>query len=291
MKWLLDGPLAAFDCETTGVSVEQDRIVTACVALLQPAAPTWKQEVHSWLIAPDIDIPQAATDIHGITTVFAKENGEPPAGALDVIAHDLARAFLAHIPVVGMNVVFDFTLLDRELRRHGLPTLDERLGRPIRPVVDVLVLDKFLDPFRKGSRRLETLCEMWGVRIDGAHNSTFDALAAARIAYKMALFSQDVPAAEARLNYLGATPRRVGEVADRLSTLALMSADKLHANQIRWRAEQCDSLRAHFDRNGTPHDGVPGDWPVLPCQRPVAEPSFEDIWGTPDPTTAVADHG
>lgn len=266
MRWLLDGPLACFDTETTGVNVDEDRIVTATVGTLQPGTP-WSVDTRSWLIAPDIDIPDEATNVHGITTAQAKEHGEPPAGALDLIAHDLCRLFLARIPVIGMNVVYDFTLLDRELRRHGLPTLDERLGRPIGPVVDVLVLDKWLDPYRKGGRKLTDLCTFYNVKIQGAHDSASDALAAARVAYRMALISQ-YPAEEIAQMYL--SRRQSLEVVDRFVALGEKSAEALHRNQIGWRQEQCESLRAYFEGKGIAHDGVPGDWPMIPARSPLA---------------------
>jgi len=260
MKWFIAGPIGCFDCESTGISVAEDRIVTATVGLLQPGTP-WNVDVKSYLIDPGVDISPEATAVHGITNEYAKEHGEEPGIALDLIAHDLARIFLAHIPVVVMNGVFDFTLADREFRRYNLPTLEERLGRLIGPVVDVLVLDKWLDPYRKGGRKLTDLCAQYGVKIDGAHDSAFDALAAARVAYRMALLSQDFQAASAAYVYKRRNPL---EIVERLATLGAMSMIDLHLAQVRWRREQCDSLRAHFDRNGTAHDGVPGDWPCIP---------------------------
>ena len=260
MRWLLDGPLACWDVESTGVNVFEDRIVTSTVGLLQPGTP-WKVDTKSWLLAVDIEIPEAATAVHGITTVQAKEHGEDPAQALDMIAYQLARAFLAHIPVVAMNCVFDFTILDRELRRHDLPTLDERLGRPIGPVVDVLVLDKYLDPFRKGGRKLTDLCLQYDVRIDGAHDSAFDALAAARVAFRIAQRSQ-LSVDEIASMYQ--SRNKPGEVAQRFRDLGQMTPADVHDAQIGWREYQCDGLRAYFDNKGIPHDGVPGHWPLIP---------------------------
>jgi DNA polymerase-3 subunit epsilon len=261
MKWLLDGPLGCFDVESTGISVETDRIVTATVGLLQPGTP-WSVDTKSWLIDPGVEIPEDASAIHGVTTEQVREHGEKPEVALDVIAADLARAFLARIPVIVMNGVFDFTMIERELRRHGLPTVEERIGGPVRPVVDVLVIDKWLDPYRKGGRRLTDLCGQYGVRIDGAHDSAFDALAAARVAYRIALMSQYPPE---QLAQIYADRRRPMEVVERFAQLAEMSAADLHDAQIGWRRVQCDGLRTYFDSKGIAHDGVRGDWPLIPA--------------------------
>jgi len=217
--------------------------------------------VHSWLLAVEIDIPDEAITVHGITSAFAKENGEPPAQALDIIAHDLARAMLARIPVVGCNLTYDLTLLDRELRRHDLPTVDERLGRPIAPVLDALVLDKHIDPYRPGGRKLTDLCETYNVVIAGAHDSTFDALAAARVVYRIGLLTQ---CGDEYLMKWYAARKRPTEIVERLRSIAAMSLFELHDAQVGWRREQCDGLRRYFNRKGTKHDGVPGDWPQLP---------------------------
>lgn len=267
MKWLLDGPLACWDSETTGIDVYEDRIVTATVGTLTPGTP-WAVDTRSWLIDPGVDIPDAAAAVHGITTLQAKEHGEQPAAALDAIARDLALLFLDNVPVVGMNVCFDFTILDRELRRHDLPTLDDRICRPIAPVVDVLVLDKYVDPYRKGGRKLTDLCDLYQVRIDGAHDSAFDALAAARIAYRMAqraAFTRE----QTTQMYAALGRKRPGEIADRFVQLGRMSAVEMHEAQVEWRAVQCDGLRAYFDNKGQAHDGIPGDWPMIPAQPAV----------------------
>ncbi|NUQ88686.1 MAG: 3'-5' exonuclease, partial [Glycomyces artemisiae] len=57
-RWF-EGPLLGFDTETTGVSVEQDRIVQA--ALVTGTGST------TWLIDPGVTIPPGATRVHGIT--------------------------------------------------------------------------------------------------------------------------------------------------------------------------------------------------------------------------------
>ncbi len=194
------GPMAGYDTETTGVDVEQDRIVTATVALIRPGEPT---DVRSHLVKVDVDIPAEATAIHGITTEHAQANGRPAVDVLDVVAADLAFALLAKVPVVGMNIAFDLTILDRELRRNGLPTL------------------KAVDPYRRGKRRLPDLCATYGVRIDGAHDSAHDALAAARVAWRQAERHHHI---------------RSADLFD------------LHEAQAQWRADQTASFRRYLMR-------------------------------------------
>lgn len=275
--WLA-GPFCAFDVESSGIDVENDRIVTACTALLRQATPTWQQEITSHLIAIAIDIPAEAEDIHGISTKFARDHGQPATQVLDLVAADLTRAMLAHIPIVGSNLAYDFTILDRELRRHNLPTVEERLGGPIAPVLDVFVLDKHLDPFRKGKRNLGALCEHYGVLHVGAHDAAGDALAAARVAYRIGLLAgTDYDNVEVRPTYPAFARLGHGQVARLYTELGAMTLDQLHQAQVGWRRQQCDGLRAHFNRAGKEHDGVPGDWPLIPHQRRRPEPAQEAL--------------
>lgn len=274
MKWLLAGPLAAFDVESTGVNVEEDRIVTATVATLMPGTP-WAVDAKSWLIDPGIDIPEAATQVHGITSVQAKEHGEQPIDALNDIAFHLARGFLAHIPVIVANGAYDFTILDRELRRHGLPTVDARAGT-IGPVVDVMVVDKWLDPYRSGGKKLTDLCQFYNVRLDGAHDAAADAMAAARVAYRIALRTQENYTALTDL-YAGLGRRNPQDIADRYMQLGEMTAVDLHDAQVGWRADQMASLAEYFDRKGISHDGCDPSWPMRPYQ-PTATLEEAPLW-------------
>ncbi|GAA3366567.1 hypothetical protein [Saccharopolyspora gregorii] len=54
------------------------------------------------------------------------------------------------------------------------------------PVVDPRCLDKRFDRYRKGKRTLGALCEHYRVRLDSAHDATADALACARLAWRLA---------------------------------------------------------------------------------------------------------
>lgn len=259
----MEGPWMGFDLETTGVNVETDHVVTACTALLKPAAPRWEQDITSHLVAVDIDIPDGATNIHGITTKFARDNGRPPVEVLDKVAADLAGAMAARIPVVGANLAYDFTLLDRDLRRNDLPTVDERLGRPLSPVLDCMVLDKYVDPYRPGHRKLVDLCATYGITFVGAHDSTADALAAARVAYRLGLLARK---SDDELRDLYSARKEPMEIVERLRYLAAASLDGLHRAQIGWRHEQIEGkkgMAAHFKKQGKAFDGD-GHWPMRP---------------------------
>lgn len=173
MSWI-DGPLLGFDTETTGVDVDSDRIVTAALVSRDEAGT----RVRTWLLDPGVEIPEAASAIHGITTEHARTNGEPAALALEEIASALADAIGGRVPVVAYNAAFDLDILTAELRRHGLATVSERLGRDVVPVIDPLVLDRAEDRYRPGKRKLVDLCGFYQIADAGRlHTADVDVVA------------------------------------------------------------------------------------------------------------------
>ncbi|QTE29914.1 exonuclease domain-containing protein [Pengzhenrongella sicca] len=178
MTWI-DGPLLGFDTETTGVDVHTDRIVSAALVRRDGAGPGQRRTViRTWLLDPGIEIPAAASAIHGITTERARAEGEPAALALEEMATAIAAASRVGVPVVAYNAAFDLEILAAELRRHALPTVADRLGRDVAPVIDPLVLDRAEDRYRRGKRRLGDLCGVYGVSQAGdLHSADVDVVA------------------------------------------------------------------------------------------------------------------
>ena len=166
------GELLGFDFETTGVDRCSD--VPVSFALLRSVNGEIIEHIVG-LIDPGRDVPEEATAIHGITTERARAEGQPLADALEMIADVVADAARRAVPVVGMNVGFDLSILHHQLERLGAPGL---IGRNWRgPVLDVLVLDRHLDRWRPGKRRLERLCAHYGVELSTSHDAGADAAA------------------------------------------------------------------------------------------------------------------
>lgn len=241
--------MVAFDVETTGTSLEESRIVAAAVAFCGGGEPT---ESHLWLADPGVEIPEGATAVHGITTEHAKAFGRP---AAEVIAEMLAaiESRPGGAPVVAMNARFDCTILDREARRYGLTPLG--VLKPLL-VVDPLVVDKHLDRYRKGSRKLDALCAHYRATLEQAHAADADALAAARLAWVMAS--------------RGRVGRRRGDVERLTAEWNEVRHDlpALHAAQVGWAEEQARGLQQHFARQGRP-ERVEAAWPVVPAPVPA----------------------
>lgn len=234
--------LAAFDLETTGIDSASDRIVTAAVSVVGDGRPP---AFHAWLLDPGIPIPPGASAVHGITTERAQAEGRPPREAIEEIVALLAEQLLAGVPVVAFNARFDLTCLDREARRNGVVPLIDRVGGPAGLlVVDPYVLDKQLDRFRKGKRTLGAVCAHYNVPLDDAHDSHADALAAARVAW------------------------RLGQAFEELRALDLPT---LHTQQIAWAAEQAASFEDWLRRQGR-DERIEQAWPIVPLPEAPEAP-------------------
>lgn len=230
-----EGPLAAFDTETTGVDVETDRIVSAAVVVQQGAGT--RPRITRWLVNPGVPVPAGATAVHGLTEEHLQHNGRWPAPVMEEIARELAEQGAAGRPIVVMNAPFDLTILDRELRRHRASSLSHYMAGSSLCVLDPRVLDKQLDRYRKGRRTLTDLCEHYAVDLDEAHDAAADAQAA--------------------LDVVRAMGQRFASRLERLSPA------ELHALQAVWHAAQARGLQAWFARSGTP-EAVDPAWPLRP---------------------------
>ncbi|HVC15451.1 MAG TPA: exonuclease domain-containing protein [Acidimicrobiales bacterium] len=171
-----DQELLAFDLETTGVDPSRDVPVSyALVAVEQGVVTSW----DAALVDPGREIPAGASAVHGITTECARREGIALGIAVRRIADSLLDASVRGVPVVGMKVDYDLTMLDSCYRREtgrGLAELGFR-----GPVLDALVIDRHVDRYRRGKRTLADLCAHYGVDISHAHDASADAKAAADV--------------------------------------------------------------------------------------------------------------
>ncbi|MGJ3559013.1 exonuclease domain-containing protein [Streptomyces sp. INA 01156] len=173
-------PLVGFDVETSGLDVDEDRIVTGSVVRwgggLPTTARTWYSDLGGAEISAD------ATAVHGITTEQARAAGRPAAEVVSEITSALSEYTAKGWPIVVMNAPFDLAILDREGARYGVRRMWD--APPV--VLDPRVLDKQFDRYRKGRRTLVDLCTHYGVRMEGgAHNSEVDAKAACGVVWKL----------------------------------------------------------------------------------------------------------
>ncbi|MFL4491711.1 exonuclease domain-containing protein [Streptomyces sp. VTCC 41912] len=242
-----------FDLETTGIDVETDRIVTgAWVEVLHGSL----RRSRKWLVDPGIPIPAEATAVHTITTEMAQAEGMNPIRATAQIAGRIWAALSEGFPLVIMNAPYDLTLLDRECRRYDVTPISEMIASAKDAVIlDPYVLDRRVDPFRPGKRRLTALCDYYGVTLDGAHEAGADALAAVQVT-QVILGTADDPRAFGRSTYHH-------EVHGQ-------DLVELYGKQKLWFAAQSASYENWLRRARTPGASVNGTWPIIPLPEVLA---------------------
>lgn len=169
--------MLSFDLETTSVDPREARIVTSALITID-GATTDKVEM---LADPGVEIPQSAIDIHGITNEKARADGRSHDDVLDETVRRIKDGWAAGRTLVVYNAAYDLSVL--LALTNGSFTVTG-------PVFDPYVVDNNKDPYRKtkgkGGRTLVAVAEHYGVPFDGAHEATADAMAAARVAWKMA---------------------------------------------------------------------------------------------------------
>jgi DNA polymerase-3 subunit epsilon len=233
------GEILGFDFETTGVDRFNDVPVSyALVTVVGGEVVT----TTAGLVDPGRDIPVGATNVHGISTERARAEGMPLRDAINMVADVVLSASSRGVPLVGMKLDYDLTILDTLSRSHrGVGVVESGWCGP---VLDAVVLDRHLDRYRKGSRTLGHLCAHYGVLIENAHDASADAIAS--------------------INVLLALAARFKELRD-------SDLPDLHAAQVGWHREWAEGYDEWRSRKGmAPVDPRDYVWPVAPAVLPAA---------------------
>jgi DNA polymerase-3 subunit epsilon len=233
------GELLGLDFETTGIDRFNDVPVSyALVSVVEGIL------VRSWsgLIDPGREIPAEATAVHGISTERARDEGMPLREAIALVSDAVVAASARGVPLAGMKLDYDLTILEtqaRELCEWG-PMERGWCG----PVLDAVVIDRHFDPDRKGRRTLVDLCAHYGIEIGHAHDASADATASIEVLFALALRHD-----------------------------ALWGSDllRLHRDQIDWHREWTQG----YDLRRIAEGMIPTDprdyvWPVAPVVMPAA---------------------
>jgi DNA polymerase-3 subunit epsilon len=229
-----------FDFETTGIDRFND--VPVSYALVTVRA-TEVVSVDSGLIDPGRDIPPDASEVHGISTERARTEGIPLREAMAKVSESVLAASARGVPLVGMRLDYDLTILETQCTNLFGQGLVARGWNG--PVLDTSVVDRHLDRYRPGRRTLSALCELYGIDIGNAHDASADAIAS--------------------VNVLIAMFARYGELRHAEPAF-------LHEAQKQWHrqwAENFDEFRQSEGQEPLdPRDHV---WPVAPFDLPQAE--------------------
>lgn len=219
-------PLLSLDTETTGVNPWECRIVTCNMTYdYVDGTPPY---ICDWLINPEVDIPEGASDVHGITNEIAQRDGMPIKVGLESIAHHLNIWGERGLPIVVYNAAFDLTLLRNEFERNNIECTNR-----FDLVIDPYVLDKALDKYRKGKRTLEIVGKHYGITLENAHTADADSMASVRIAREIG-----------KQYKINVDPKEV------------------HEKQIEFKKEQSESLQDYFrKKDNNPELIINSEWP------------------------------
>jgi len=171
------GTLLGFDLETTGVDPMADLPVQVALVTVDTEG---RGERTVFLVDPGRDVPEAARAVHGISSEQVREEGRTLGDAARVIHGVLSGAQEALVPVVVMNASYDITIASRLFAAFGLSPVEWQA------LVDPLVIDRKVDRFRSGKRRLDALCATYGVALGSAHDAGHDADATIALARALA---------------------------------------------------------------------------------------------------------
>ncbi len=157
---------AAIDTETTGLDTAEARIVEfGAIGIASGAID--RSDRFNTLVDPGLAVPGTSTAVHGITNAMVRD------------APDFARAYPRFLEFVGARIVvgysigFDFAVIERECRRHGLAWSKPR-------ALCVRLLAAVLAP-PLPDHGLDTLAAWLGVTVEGRHRAAGDAEIAAEL--------------------------------------------------------------------------------------------------------------
>ena len=112
MQLNLNKPICFFDLETTGINITKDRIVEISILKVNPDG---SEEKKTWLVNPEMSIPEVVVAVHGITN--EKVANEP---TFKELAKEI-NSWIKDADLGGFNSNrFDIPLLAEEMLRAGV---------------------------------------------------------------------------------------------------------------------------------------------------------------------------
>jgi DNA polymerase III epsilon subunit-like protein len=158
------GKTIFIDLETTGLSTQNDRVCQISIIMINHSHDPYAVEKWSKKVCPEMDIPLAATEIHGITTEASIQHRP-----LSYYQNQICK-YLKDALVVGFNSSkFDMPLLLADIRRKD-PTFT---GFSHKHQLDLAQIF-----WKKIPKNLETAFRYYtGGILKGAHDAEKDAMA------------------------------------------------------------------------------------------------------------------
>ena len=171
----LQRPLVFLDFETTGLDINNDRIVELALVRLLPDG---RRESLVRPVNPGMNLSKGATKVTGIHSADAcglfGNGGKEPAKPLRKLGPELV-AFLGDSDLAGFNqIAYDVPLWLAECKRHGI-AFDMKGRRQVDAKVIFNVCETTWDRFLMGPRNLSAAVRHYcGRELEGAHSAEAD---------------------------------------------------------------------------------------------------------------------
>lgn len=158
----------ALDLETTGMNPSSDRIIEIGMVRVEEGSVTGE---YSHLIFPGMRISERITNITGITNEMV--DGQPMIGELlpEILA------FMGNLPLLGHNIIFDFSFLKKAVVNGG--------GTFEKEAVDTLKIARRILP-QVEKKNLDRLCDYFQIPPGNSHRALDDARSAMALYYRLA---------------------------------------------------------------------------------------------------------
>ena len=161
---LADESYVVFDIETTGLSINHNKIIEIAGVKLKDGKEAGR---FSSFVNPHEKIPEHIAQLTNINDDMVKD-----APDLDVVLRQFVE-FVGDSVLVAHNAQFDIGFIQAACRSIGIEPLPN-------PTLDTLELARMLFPSLK-NHRLNTLAEKFNVRLDNHHRAIDDSVALASI--------------------------------------------------------------------------------------------------------------
>lgn len=160
MRLQLNRAICFIDLETTGINVSTDRIVELAIVKIMPDG---SKQIKRKLVNPEMRIPAAATEVHGISDAMVQQ-----APTFKQIANEV-KQFMEGADLAGYNSNrFDIPMLNEEFLRVGISVNFES-----RKLLDVQKVFHMMEQ-RTLSAAYKFYCNK---NLDDAHSAEADATA------------------------------------------------------------------------------------------------------------------
>lgn len=159
----------AVDLETTGLNPKQDKIIEIGALRIEDGIETARYHA---MVNPRRELEVHTTELTGIIGEMVED--APDIG--DIIGEVLD--FCGELPLLGHNILFDYSFLKRAAVNHGLKF--EREG------IDTLKLCRKFMP-ESERKNLAAACGFYGIEQERAHRALGDAFDAHRLYQKLVL--------------------------------------------------------------------------------------------------------